>query len=116
MLSSCSGPLSRISAKNPLVQFQSSVFGPEAMRCKVSPYAGSQVAYRRNSAAYSWGVKFPPHPQDSFPTPQYFTPKGSGYPAVARTSDRVVVPAGELQNSTHCWKADAGSVLTFAAR
>src|SRR5450631_469299 len=97
---SCPGPLRTISSKNPRVQSQLSSFGPEAMNDRSFPYPGTQVVYLRNSTAYSCGVKFPPQPQDSFPTPQKRTLNGSANPAAARVSARVVLPAGELQYST----------------
>src|SRR5271157_5155638 len=66
--------------------------------------------------AYSAGSKLPPHPQDSLPTPQYFTLKGSLNPAATRVSASVVIPAGELQYSTHWTNCCAGRLRTLAAR
>src|SRR6478672_5016934 len=89
-----------VSSRNPRVQSHLSSLGPEAMNDTFCPYCGTQAVYLRNSTAYSCAVKFPPQPQDSLPTPQYRTPNGSAYPAAARMSARVVLPAGELQYST----------------
>src|SRR6185295_5224194 len=89
-----------ISSRNPRVQSHLSSLGPEETNDNFCPYSGTHAVYRRNSTAYSCAVKFPPQPHDSFPTPQYRTPNGSAYPAAVRRSDRVVLPAGELQYST----------------
>src|SRR5579864_245266 len=97
----CSLPLRAISSKNPRVQSSSPLFGPEATNESRFPKLGTQVVKRRYSTAYSSAVKFPPHPQDSFPTPQYSTLNGSLKPAAARSSAKVVLPAGELQYSIH---------------
>ena len=87
------------------------------MKARSTPYAGTaHVAKRRYSAAYSSGVKLPPHPQDSFPMPQYRTPNGSRSPPAARCSASVVLPAGELQYSSHSVNERAGSVRRFTAR
>ena len=83
----------------------------------MTPYAGTaHVAKRRNSAAYSSGVKLPPQPHDSLPIPQYRTPNGSRSPPAARCSASVVLAAGELQYSTHSMNDRAGNVRTFTAR
>src|SRR5262245_24123186 len=84
--------------KNLRVQSRSAPFGPEPTKASLTPYEGTQAVNRRYSAAYSSGVKFPPQPHDSLPTPQNFTPAGSRF---ARMSASVVEPAGELQYSTH---------------
>src|SRR5205814_6681920 len=94
-------PFRTISSRKPRVQSQLSSFGPDAMKDKSCPKRGTQVVHLRNSTAYSCDVKFPPQPQDSLPTPQKRTPNGSEYPAAARTSARLVLPAGALQYSTH---------------
>src|ERR1700761_718183 len=103
-------------SKKRAVQSTSSWFGPEAMSFRSTPYLGSHDWYLRYSLAYSSGVKFPPQPQLSLPTPQYCTLYGSGDPPAARTSAQVVLPAGELQYSTHWSKAYAFRLRTLAAR
>jgi hypothetical protein len=40
------------------------------MKASFIPKQGTQAVKRRYSVAYSSGVKFPPQPQDSLPTPQ----------------------------------------------
>src|SRR6266404_2438958 len=94
-------PLRATSSKKPRVHSQLFSLGPEATNDNLLPYSGTHVAKRRYSTAYSCAVKLPPQPQDSLPTPQYCTLKGSLNPAAARSSARVVLPAGELQYSTH---------------
>jgi hypothetical protein len=61
------------------------------------PYDGG------DAMAYSSGVKSPPQPQASLPTPQYSMPHGCllGNSPVARILASVVESAGELQYSTH---------------
>src|SRR4030095_7158307 len=83
------------------VQSRSPPFGPAPTKARFTPYLGTQAVKRRYSAAYSSGVKLPPQPQDSLPTPQKRTLKGSRSPPAARFSAGVVLPAGELQYSTH---------------
>src|SRR6185436_21167333 len=87
--------------KNLRVQSRSPPFGPEPMKDNPIPKPGAHSEKRRYSAAYSSGVKLPPQPHDSLPTPQYFTLNGSRSPPAARSSAGVVLPAGELQYSTH---------------
>src|SRR5882724_115908 len=110
------GPLRMISSRNPRVQSQPSSLGPEAINDSGLPYFGTHAVYRRNSTAYSCGVKFPPQPQDSLPTPQKRTSKGSADPPAVRLSAKVVLPAGELRYSTHWENASAGRLRTLAAR
>src|SRR2546425_11193312 len=87
------------------------------MKARSTPNAGTaQVANGRYSAAYSSGVKLPPHPQDSFPMPQYRTPNGSRSPPEARCSASVVPPAGELQYSNHSENERAGRARKVTAR
>src|SRR5215468_9466006 len=57
----------------------------------------------------------PPHPQDSLPTPQYWTLKGSRSPFAARSSARLSVPAGALQYETRSWNSAGVLEPTFAA-
>src|SRR4029453_17430193 len=83
------------------VQSRSPPFGPAPTKARFTPYLGTQAVKRRYSAAYSSGVKLPPQPQDSLPTPQKRTFGESGSPFSARTSASDVVPGGELQYSTH---------------
>src|SRR5258708_25704531 len=115
MRRNCPGPLRTTSFRNSRVQTHSSVLGPDATSFSSSPYVGSHDVKRRNSTAYSSGVKSPPQPQDSFPTPQYFTRNGSGEPAAARASANVVLPAGGFQISPPSHNPDAGKLLTVPA-
>src|SRR5437870_13713182 len=87
--------------KKRVVHGRSPPFGPAAMNFSGTPKRGTQAVYRRNSVAYSSGVKLPPQPHGSLPTPQYVTPNGSRSPAAARSSDIVVASAGALQYSIH---------------
>src|SRR5579871_3014926 len=61
--------------------------GPTAMKKGLGGNAGNCVTKRRYREAYSCGVMSPPQPQDSFPTPQKRTPKGSLEPFMARRSE-----------------------------
>ena len=47
---------------------------------------GTQAVYRRNSAAYSSGVRLPPQPQGSLPTPQRRRSSGSRSPFASRVA------------------------------
>src|SRR5262249_61399159 len=83
------------------VHSMSPLFGPAPMHARSIEKPGTHSVNRRYSEAYSSGVKLPPQPHDSFPTPQYLTPNGSRSPADARISASVVTSRGELQYSTH---------------
>src|SRR6266536_1934240 len=103
MLLNRPGSFSAVFAKKPRVQFRSTLFAPEAMNFKFTPYRGTAAVKRRNSAAYSSGVMFPPQPHDLFPMPQNCTLKGSriGRPPLWRNCAALVLAAGELQYSIH---------------
>src|SRR5262249_3755411 len=87
--------------KNRRVHSTSPPPGPAPMHARSTENPGSHSVNRRYSEAYSSGVKLPPQPHDSLPTPQYLTENGSRSPAASRISANVVLAGGGLQDSTH---------------
>src|SRR5580704_19699129 len=101
MLCKLLGPFCNMPCRNSRVHLYSLSFGPDAIKLSSVPNCGTSAQNLRNSTEYSVAVMSPPHPHDSLPTPQNRTLKGSLLPPAARRSASVVLPAGELQYSTH---------------
>ena len=86
----------REEARGPVDVVAVGAYGDEAQR-RLAGSSGVHAVKRRNSAAYSSGVRLPPQPQLSLPTPQRSTLKGAGSPLAARCAAKALGAAGAAE-------------------